>query len=186
MIREYDPVDIVARYTLYPATPVEVLAFHDSSTVCWTVTAKPVAVSDAEVELLAIKEILAVAVPAAVGAKVNVKGALWPAASVIGRVSPATVKAELLELAEDKVTLPPFAITVPLCVWVLPIVTLPKLIEPGVTPMVPLVVVPLPVRRTVTDESAAFDAMARLALFVPELVGENVTERFALAPAAKE
>jgi hypothetical protein len=58
--------------------------------------------------------------------------------------------------------------------------------EPGVTPMVPLVVVPLPVRETVTDESAEFDAMARLALFVPELVGENVSERFALAPAPKE
>ena len=101
-------------------------------------------------------------------------------------MSPATVKAELLELAEDKVTLPPFAMTVPLCVWVLPIVTLPKLIEPGVTPMVPLAVVPLPVRETDTDESAAFDAMTRLALFVPELIGENVSERLALAPAAKE
>jgi len=96
------------------------------------------------------------------------------------------VKAELVELAENKVTLPPFAITLPLCVWVLPIVTLPKLMEPGVTPMVPLVVVPLPVRETVTDESDAFDAMARLALFVPELVGENVSERFALAPEARE
>jgi hypothetical protein len=52
--------------------------------------------------------------------------------------------------------------------------------------MVPLVVVPLPVRETVTDEFAAFDAMARLALFAPEIVGENVSERFALAPAAKE
>jgi hypothetical protein len=101
-------------------------------------------------------------------------------------VSPATVKAALLELAEDRVTLPPFAITVPLCVWVLPIVTLPKLMEPGVTPMVPLVVVPLPVRETVTDEFAAFDAIARLALVAPELIGENVSERFALAPAAKE
>lgn len=76
MIREYEPVGEVARYTLYPATEVEVLAFHDRSTVCWIVTAEPVAVSDAEVELLAKKEILAVAVPAAMGANVNVKGAL--------------------------------------------------------------------------------------------------------------
>jgi hypothetical protein len=75
LILEYEPVGDVARYTLYPATGV-VLAFHDRSTVCWIVTAEPVAVSDAEVELLAKKEILAVAVPAAVGANVNVKGAL--------------------------------------------------------------------------------------------------------------
>jgi hypothetical protein len=76
LIREYEPVGEVARYTWYPATEVEVLAFHDRSTVCWIVTAEPVAVSDAEVELLAKKEILAVAVPAAMGANVNVKGAL--------------------------------------------------------------------------------------------------------------
>lgn len=55
MIREYEPVGEVARYTLYPATGLEVLAFHDRSTVCWIVTAEPVAVSDAEVELLAKK-----------------------------------------------------------------------------------------------------------------------------------
>jgi len=76
LIREYEPVGEVARYTLYPATGVEVLAFHDRSTVCWTVTAEPVAVSDVEVELLAKKEILAMAVPVAVGANVSVKGAL--------------------------------------------------------------------------------------------------------------
>jgi hypothetical protein len=44
--------------------------------MCWIVTAEPVAVSDAEIELLAKKETLAVAVPAAVGANVNAKGAL--------------------------------------------------------------------------------------------------------------
>jgi hypothetical protein len=75
-MREYKPVGDVARYTLYPATAGAELAFHDRSTVCLIVTAEPVAVSDAEVELLAKKEILAVAVPAVVGANTNVKGAL--------------------------------------------------------------------------------------------------------------
>jgi hypothetical protein len=87
------------------------------------------------------------------------------------------VKAELLEHAEDKVTLPPFAITVALCVWVLPTVTLPKLMEPGVTPMVPLVVVPLPVRETVTDEFVAFDAMAWVALFDIVVINKAYVEK---------
>lgn len=66
----------VARYTLYPATEVDVLALHDSSTLCWTVAPEPVAVSDADVALLAKKEIFAEAAPDAVGANVTVKGTL--------------------------------------------------------------------------------------------------------------
>lgn len=64
-------------------------------------------------------------------------------------------------------------------------VTLPKLMEPGLRASVPLGVVAVPLRATVTDGFAAFDAMARLAEFAPVLVGENVTDRFALALAAK-
>ncbi len=96
------------------------------------------------------------------------------------------MKTELLELAEDSVTLPPLAVTLPLCVCVLPMVTLPKLNEPGVTPSVPVVLLAEPLRATVTEGSAAVDAMARLAVSVPELVGEKVTARFVLAPAASE
>jgi hypothetical protein len=65
-------------------------------------------------------------------------------------------------------------------------VTLPKLMEPGVTPSVPLVVVAVPLSETATDGLAAFEVIARLAVFVPELVGENVTVRSVLEPAAKE
>jgi hypothetical protein len=64
-------------------------------------------------------------------------------------------------------------------------VTLPKLMEPGATPNVPLVVVAVPLSETATDGSDAFDAIARLALSVPELVGENFTVRFALEFAGK-
>lgn len=113
-MREYEPVIDVARYTLYPATEGDVLAFHDRSTLCAIVAPEPVAVSDAEVELLAMKEMFAEADPAAVGANVTVKRTLWPAASVTGNVSPATVKAELLEPTEDRVKPPPVAVTVPL------------------------------------------------------------------------
>jgi hypothetical protein len=54
----------------------------------------------------------------------------------------------LLELLEDKVILPPLTVKLPDSVCVVPMVTLPKLMEPGVTPNVPLDVVPLPVRDT--------------------------------------
>ncbi len=65
-------------------------------------------------------------------------------------------------------------------------VMLPKFIAPGVTPSVPVVVVALPLKATATDESVAFDPMARLAVSVPEVVGEKVTDRFALTPGARE
>lgn len=58
--------------------------------------------------------------------------------------------------------------------------------EPGVTPSVPLVVVAMPLSETATDGSNAFEVMARLAVTVPELVGENLIVRFVLEPATKE
>jgi len=112
-MREYVPVEDVARYTLYPATELDVLAFHDRPTVCWTAAPAPEAVSDAERALPANIEMFAEAEPAAVGVNVTVKGRLWPEARVTGRDSPPTVNTELLELAEDKTTLPPLAVTLP-------------------------------------------------------------------------
>lgn len=144
----------------------------------------PVAVSDTEVEFVK-NEIADERVPVAVGAKVTVNGTLWPAASVIGTVSPAILKVELLELTEDSVTLPPLAVTLPLRLWVVPIVTLPKLIEPGVNVSVPLAIVPLPVREMLAVESEASEVRVRIALSVPEAVGEKLTGRFALVPAAR-
>ena len=66
-----------------------------------------------ELEALELREMFAEIVPAAVGLKVTVKGTLCPAAIVSGNVRPPKVKAELLELAEDKVTLPPLAVRFP-------------------------------------------------------------------------
>ena len=63
--------------------------------------------------------------------------------------------------------------------------TLPKLIDPGVTPSVPLELVPLPVKDTPTDGSDALEASESVALDVPAIVGEKITERFTLAPGAK-
>jgi hypothetical protein len=74
LIREYEPFDDVDRYTLYPAIEVDVLAFHDNPTVCWTAAPEPEAVSDVELALAAKNEIFADAEPAALGANVTVKG----------------------------------------------------------------------------------------------------------------
>ena len=65
----------------------------------------PLAVSEAELEPLVKKEMMAEAVPVAVGAKVTVKGTLCPAAIVTGKASPLSVNWELLELADERVTL---------------------------------------------------------------------------------
>ena len=64
-----------------------------------------------------------------------------------------------------------------------PMLTLPKLIEAGVMPKVPLEVVPLPVRDTPTDGSDALELRESVALSVPVVDGLKVTDRLALPPA---
>jgi len=113
LILENGPVTAVARYTLYPVTESDVLGFQDKSTMCWIVPPEPLAVST-DVELLVKNEMLAEAAPTAVGANVTLKGTLCPLWMVIGRESPAKVKSELFELAEDTTTFPPLAVRLPL------------------------------------------------------------------------
>jgi hypothetical protein len=136
---------------------VDVLAFHDKSMLCWMFAPEPLAISDVEVELLVKKAMFAEAVPVAVGAKVTVKGMLWPLAIVAGKVIPPSVNSELFELAEDKLTLPPLAVRLPLKDWLAPIWTLPKLMDPGVTLRVPLELVAEPERDTDTEGSEAVE-----------------------------
>ena len=76
LIFEYGPPLMLPRYTLYPETEVEVLAFQDKFTMCWIVAPEPLAVSNAVLELLVKKEMLAEAVPVVWGANVTVKGML--------------------------------------------------------------------------------------------------------------
>jgi hypothetical protein len=135
--------------------------------------------------VLVKNEMFADAVPVVVGAKVKVNGILCPDAIVNGRLSPPSVNAALLELTEETVTLPPDAVTLPLWLWLLPIVTEPKLIEPGVTPNVPLEVAPVPDSAIVIFGSEAFELSERVALAVPATVGEKTTDRLTLLPAAR-
>jgi len=131
------------------------------------------------------KEIFADALPLVVGEKVTVNGTLCPDAIVVGNVSPLSVNSELLELAEERVTFPPLAVTLPLLLRLLPIVTELKFMEPGVTPMVPLELAPLPERATVTTGSEAFELRERVALAVPTTVGEKTTDKLTVLPAAR-
>lgn len=130
-------------------------------------------------------EIFAEAAPEAVGVNETVYGTLCPADKVSGGFTPASVKAELLELVDDSVTLPPVAVRLPLWLWVLPMVTLPKLIELGATLSVPLELVPLAVSDTDTEGSDALDAKVSIALLAPVMVGAKVTDKPALAPAGR-
>ena len=77
----------------------------------------PVPLTDSardESEALLENKILADALPLACGANVSVKGTLCPAAIVRGNVIPLNANSELLELAEETVTLAPLALSAPL------------------------------------------------------------------------
>ena len=161
---------------------LELLAFHDRSTVCWIVAPVPLALCDAL--LLAVtNDRFAVTVPVVVGANVTVYGTLCPAAIVSGNVSPPSVNSVLLEFAEDTTTLPPLAVRLPFWLELLPTSTLPKLSEPGETPSVPAGLVPLPDNATFTEGLDAFEANASVALSVPVTVGANDTFNVAVLPA---
>src|SRR6201988_772753 len=103
---------------------------------------------------------------------------------VTGKVSPPRANSELLELAEETVTLAPLAVMLPCWLWLLPMVRVPKLMDPGVTPRVAVEVVAVPEREMATEESDAFELMVRVALSVPAAVGANFTDKLALFPAA--
>ena len=78
--------------------------------------AAPVPLADSardESEALLENKILAAALPLACGANVSVKGTLCPGAIVRGNVIPLNANSELLELAEETVTLEPLALSAP-------------------------------------------------------------------------
>jgi hypothetical protein len=135
------------------------------------VAPEPLADCSAELELLVKNEMFADAAPEAVGVNVTVYGTLCPVDKVSGGFTPASVNAELLELVDDSVTLPPVAVRLPLWVCVLPMATLPKFIALGATLRVPLEVVPLPVSEMDTDGSEALEASVSVALLVPQWSG---------------
>jgi len=74
----------------------------------------PVTVSvTVELDALLANEMFAEAVPLICGVNLTVNGTLWPAAMLRGKAIPLKANSELLEVAEETVTLEPLALSVP-------------------------------------------------------------------------
>lgn len=82
---------------------------------------------------LLTKETLPAELPAVCGANVTVNGMLCPAGTVSGKVIPPTEKPAPVQLAEETVMPELPAVSDPVCFWLLPKTTLPKLIADGLT-----------------------------------------------------
>ncbi len=110
--------------------PEELLAVHDKLTE-WTGAAVPVPVSAAELgelEPLLAKEAVADAAPVAPGVNVTVKDTGWLVVTVTGNERPLMENSEgfvPLKPTDETDTLAPVALRVPVCVPLVPTVTLP-------------------------------------------------------------
>jgi len=110
-----------------------VLGLHERPTLCCAgAVAFPVRDSVTEL-VLVVNDKLALAVPEELGKNVTVNPADWPAAKVIGRLSPLTVNSVLVTLAREIVTDDPLAVNVPFSVALAPVTTLPKFKAVGVS-----------------------------------------------------
>jgi hypothetical protein len=102
----YGPPDWDARYTLYPTTLLDVLAFQARVTLCCgagvPVPVKASIVEELEASLANV--MFAEAVLYASGAKVTGNEAVCPAAIVSGNTTPVTANRELSAPAEETVT----------------------------------------------------------------------------------
>jgi len=168
---------------LYPATPV--LAFHDKLTLYCGVAPVPVRDSTTVgVTALLWKDSDPETVPIAVGAKRTLNDLLWPAGIVKGKETPLTTKCELLLASDDTVTEAPLALMVTACVSVEPTFTLPKFTLDGVMLNWPaVVVVPLPLKNTLTPESDALLFKCADPVTGPLPVGLKATLNVILWPA---
>jgi hypothetical protein len=168
---------------LYPTT-ADALGLQDKFAVCCAGAAPvPVTVSVAE-ELEAANEIVAEAAPLVWGANFNVNGTLCPAGMLNGKDTPLRTNSELVEVAEDTVTLEPLALNVPVLLRLDPTTTLPKLTDPGETDSWPALV-PVADNATLTFGLEALDARFSVPLAAPADFGANEMESVRLCPAVR-
>jgi hypothetical protein len=150
----------------------------------------PEASPDPESATLAAAALLANAtlpltLPLACGAKVTVNGVLCPGESVRGKVKPLTLKPAPLAVAPDTVTaVPPEFVRLPVCFWLVPTGTLPKLSAVGFAASAPALT-PVPVIAAVSVASVAFEAIRMPPAATPGAAGANVTLKLALWPGDK-
>ena len=122
------------------------------------------------------------AAPLAVGLNVSVKETLWPAARVNGREIPFMPNSGLVVATEETVTPAPLAVRVPVSLFVVPTVTLPKFALAGVTVSWPGLA-PVPERAMLRFVTEPLAVRARLPETAPALDGVNVTLKMRLCPA---
>lgn len=150
-------------------------------------TPVPVTVAAAgEFEASLVKEALTVAKPLDCGVKVTVKFTLWPEGMVTGNANPVMENSELPTLTEDTVTLAPVALSVPVCVPLVPTVTFPTPMVAGLTLSCPGFgcVVPAPLNAMVRLGLEASLARARLPLALAD-VGVKTTLKVVLCAGAR-
>ena len=117
----------------------------------------------------------------------TVRDMLFPAAKVSGSVGPLTLNPAPLEVACEMLKLLVVVLVMlTLCVLLEPTVTVPKLTLAGLAASEPLVAAPpVPERATFVGELLALLTTDMAPLTVPVAVGENLTEKDVLCPAAK-
>lgn len=168
---------------MYPTTE-ELLACQESATLCWAV-ATPVPLAAIVVEAfvaLLVNPIEAAAPPLACGEKVRVKVALCPADRVAGSDKPEMLNSELLEAADEMVTLAPLAVSVVVRLLLVPTFTLPKERLAGFTDSWPLAV-SAPSITITKGEFGAVDKILSDPFAVPAEAEVNITVKVRLWPA---
>src|SRR5207302_11353252 len=123
-------------------------------------------------------------VPLAWGGKVKANDAVWPAASVNGNDTPVRVNSELLDVAEETVTLEPVALRVPVKLVLVPTTMLPKSKVVGVTTNGPAAV-PVPPREMARVELEALETTEMLPVTSPTESGAKTTQTVKLCPGIK-
>lgn len=107
---------------------------------------------------------------------------------VTGNASPLIANSELFTLTEETVTLAPVALSVPVCVPLVPTVTFPTPIVAGLTlnsPWIGACSVPAPLNEMVRLGFEAFELTVTLPLKLPEDCGAKVTLKGTVCPAVK-
>jgi hypothetical protein len=134
---------------------------------------------------LLVSERLPVTLPAAAGAKLTLKLAVWPALSASGSVGPVKLKPVPVIAACETVTLavPVFAKVTAWVLLVLPTVTSPKLRLAGLALRRRLT--PVPERETVAGEFVALLTTEMLPVTLPVVEGAKLTLKVAVWPAVK-
>jgi hypothetical protein len=129
-----------------------------------------------ELVALLTTETLPVTLPAAVGANVTLRVAVWLAARVSGRVKPLALKPAPETFTCEIVTLElPLFVSVTACVLLVPTNTLPKLKLAGLAVNWNVAATPVPLRAMAVGEFGALLTSDTLPVTLPVAAGANPT-----------